>query len=163
MENWCWISAFVSIQWKGKQYSFCSIYSKIAIFALWRILAKCCDLRTLPDTKFQLPDTFNYSAPLPKCPKKSGQIGLEPHLVPEEMSLFISCVRSSQILTEITLHLMEFLHLHYISAFDFTQSLGCLILVRCTALHSHFENYHPCICRQCIFMCHKGGEIALVQ
>ena len=29
------------------------------------MLAKCRDLRTLPGTKFQLPGTLNYSAPLP--------------------------------------------------------------------------------------------------
>ena len=29
-----------------------------------RLLAKCRNLRTLPGTKFRLPGTFNYSAPL---------------------------------------------------------------------------------------------------
>ena len=37
----------------------------VAIYALWRMSAKYRDLRTLPGTKFWLPGTFNYSAPLP--------------------------------------------------------------------------------------------------
>ena len=39
-------------------------WQNVAIYVLWCLLAKRRDLRTLPDTKFQLPDTFNYSAPL---------------------------------------------------------------------------------------------------
>ena len=45
------------------QFDVC--WQNVAFYALWRILAKCCDLRTLPGTKFWLPGTFNYSALLP--------------------------------------------------------------------------------------------------
>ena len=44
------------------QFDVC--WQNVAFYALWRILAKCCDLRTLPGTKFWLPGTFNYYAPL---------------------------------------------------------------------------------------------------
>jgi len=62
-------------------------WQNVAIYVLWCLLAKRRDLRTLPDTKFQLPDTFNYSAPLPvqglpcmctkKIPHKSPDQGAE--------------------------------------------------------------------------------------
>ena len=43
---------------------FDTFWWNVAIYALWRMSAKCRDLRTLPGTKFRLPGTFNYSAPL---------------------------------------------------------------------------------------------------
>ena len=43
---------------------FDACWQNVVIYALWRILAKCRDLRTLPGTKCWLPGTFNYSAPL---------------------------------------------------------------------------------------------------
>ena len=51
---------------------FDTFWWNVAIYALWRMSAKCRDLRTLPGTKFRLPGTFNYSAPL--LPKKANRI-----------------------------------------------------------------------------------------
>ena len=41
-----------------------SMWAKCRDYALRSILAKCCDLRTLPGENFELPGTFNFFEPL---------------------------------------------------------------------------------------------------
>ena len=63
--NCCNLCALTHIGKMSRYTRFDACWQNVVIYALWRILAKCRDLRTLPGTKCWLPGTFNYSAPLP--------------------------------------------------------------------------------------------------